>query len=79
MAGYEGTDHINGAGIALDMNEANRHAKSAYEDYALLSEFDIRTVRESIGWHLVEQNGHFDFSSILLRVKVAKELGLQIN
>ncbi len=79
MAGYEGADHVNGAGTPLSMNEANRHDSRAYEDYALLSEFGIRTVRESIGWRLVEQNGHFDFSSILSRLKAAKELGLQIN
>lgn len=79
MAGYEGADHINGAGIPLSMNQANRHESRAFEDYALLSEFGIRTVRESIGWRLVEQNGHFNFSSILLRLKAAKELGLQIN
>ncbi|MDI1310345.1 MAG: NAD(P)-binding protein [Methylotenera sp.] len=79
MAGYEGADHINGAGISLAMNEANRHASRAYDDYLLLSELGIRTVRESIGWRLVEKNGHFDFSSILLRAKAAKELGIQIN
>lgn len=79
MAGYEGADHINGAGIPLSMNDANRHSEKAYEDYALLSEFGIHTVRESIGWRLVEQNGHFDFSSLLPRVKAAKALGIQIN
>lgn len=79
MAGYEGADHVNSVGIPLSMNDANRHTSRAYEDYALLSEFGIRTVRESIGWRLVDQNGHFDFSSILSRVKAAKELGLQIN
>src|SRR3954470_14516153 len=77
MAGYEGADHINGAGIPLSMNDANRHSEKAYEDYALLSEFGIHTVRESIGWRLVEQNGHFDFSSLLPRVKAAKALGIQ--
>lgn len=79
MAGYEGADHINGAGIPLAMNEANRHASRAFEDYLLLSELGIRTVRESIGWRLVEKDGHFDFSSILLRAKAAKQLGIQIN
>src|SRR6476620_8066988 len=72
MAGYEGADHVNGAGIPLSMNDANRHEHYAYDDYALLSEFGIRTVRESIGWRLVEQNGRFDFSSILPRLKAAQ-------
>src|SRR5688500_12829497 len=79
MAGYEGADHVNSSGRPLSMNDANQHISRAYEDYALLSEFGIRTVRESIGWRLVEQNGRFDFSSVLPRVKAAKELGIQIN
>lgn len=79
MAGYEGADHVNGAGTPLSMNHANRHESRAYEDYALLSELGIKTVRESIGWRLVEHNGHFDFSSMLPRAKAAEALGLQIN
>ena len=79
MAGYEGADHINGSGIPLSMNHANQHDSKAYADYALLAGLGIRTVRESIGWRIVEQNGLFDFSSVLQRAKAAKELGLQIN
>ena len=78
QSGYEGADHINHNGMPLDMNTANGHQQRALEDYRLLKQFGIRTVRESIGWRLVEKDGQFDFSIIEARVHAAKELGIQI-
>ncbi|MDQ3185993.1 MAG: NAD(P)-binding protein [Pseudomonadota bacterium] len=78
QAGYEGADHINGAGLPLSMNDSTQHTHRAYDDYLLLKEFGITTVRESVGWRLVEKNGNFDFSSIERRARAAQELGLQV-
>ena len=78
QAGYEGADHVNGTGLPLSMNDITHHATLAYDDYLLLNDFDIRTVRESVGWRLVEKDGRFDFSSIEARVRAAEELGLQV-
>ena len=78
QSGYEGADHINHGGTRLDMNHANGHQQRALDDYLLLKQFGIRTVRESIGWRLVEKDGQFDFSVIEARVLAAKELGIQI-
>jgi protoporphyrinogen oxidase/glycosyltransferase involved in cell wall biosynthesis len=78
QAGYEGADHINSVGHHLSMNDLTQHRHHAYEDYTLLQEFGIRTIRESIGWRLVERDGHFDFSSIEARVRAAQDLGLQV-
>jgi UDP-galactopyranose mutase len=78
QSGYEGADHVNHGGMPLDMNSANGHQQRALEDYRLLKQFGIRTVRESIGWRLVEKDGQFDFSIIEARVHAAKELGIQI-
>ena len=78
QSGYEGADHINHGGLPLDMNTANGHQQRAMEDYRLLKQFGIRTVRESIGWRLVEKDGSFDFSIIEARVHAAQELGIQI-
>lgn len=78
QSGYEGADHINHSGTPLDMNSANAHQERAYEDYLLLQQFGIRTVRESIGWRLVEKDGEFDFSIIEARVRAAQALGIQI-
>jgi protoporphyrinogen oxidase/glycosyltransferase involved in cell wall biosynthesis len=78
QAGYEGADHVNHAGRALDMNLVTGHLERARADYALLEEFGIRTVRESIGWRLVERDGVFDFSILDARLQAAQEFGLQI-
>ncbi|HEV7815959.1 MAG TPA: glycosyltransferase [Janthinobacterium sp.] len=78
QAGYEGADHVNHIGQGLSMNQATGHLQRVREDYALLRQFNIRTVRESIGWRLVEQDGRFDFSSLEQRARVAQEMGLQI-
>ena len=78
QAGYEGADHVNHGGMAQDMNRANGHLQRAREDYGLLQQFGIRTVRESIGWRLVEHDGYFDFSIIEGRARAARELGIQI-
>jgi UDP-galactopyranose mutase len=78
QCGYEGADHINHGGRPLDMNSANAHQQRAYDDYLRLHEFGIRTVRESIGWRLVEKEGGFDFSVIEARVRAAQRLGIQI-
>jgi hypothetical protein len=60
------------------MNDATRHTDQAYDDYLLLKEFGISTVRESVGWRSVEKNGRFDFSSVEPRAEAARKLGLQV-
>ena len=78
QAGFEGADHVTHAGRALSMNAATGHLDRVRADYAMLARFGIRTVRESVGWRLVEQGGRYDFSSLDERSRVASELGLQI-
>lgn len=50
MGGFEGADHVNSHGIPLQLNQWNGHGPQLAQDYALLAQFGIRTVRESIGW-----------------------------
>ena len=52
QAGYEGADHVTHGGQPLDMNRATGHLERVREDYLLLRQFGIRSVRESIGWRL---------------------------
>jgi UDP-galactopyranose mutase len=78
QGGYEGADHVNRHGHALDMNAANGHAGRSGADYALLRQFGISTVRESIGWRLVERDSGFDFSEVEARARAARQQGLQI-
>ena len=78
QAGYEGADHINGVGLQLSMNDATQHTNLAYDDYLLLKDFEIGTVRESVGWRSVEKDGYFDFSAIESRAQGARVFGLQV-
>lgn len=78
QAGYEGADHINHGGVPQDMNQANGHQQRGRADYALLQQFGIRTVRESIGWRLAEQDGVVDLRFLDERLQAAQEFGLQI-
>jgi UDP-galactopyranose mutase len=78
QAGFEGADHINHEGRPLSMNHATGHLDRVRADYEGLSRFGIRTVRESVGWRLVEQDGRFDFAILEERARVARELGLQV-
>ncbi|PLR37616.1 amine oxidase [Chimaeribacter coloradensis] len=78
QAGYEGADHINPLGEPLSLNEATGHFAKVREDYTALLGFNMRTVRESVGWRLVEKDGQFDFSSLEERARIARELGIQI-
>lgn len=78
QAGYEGADHINRAQKALSMNQSTGHLNSVFDDYSMLQQFGIKTVRESIGWRLTEVNNEFDFSSVISRATAAQKLGIQI-
>ncbi|WP_411704217.1 NAD(P)-binding protein [Edaphovirga cremea] len=78
QAGYEGADHRNRLGESLSMNEATGHIERVREDYKALKSFNISTVRESVGWRLVEGSKGYDFSSVAARMEAANETGIQI-
>jgi glycosyltransferase involved in cell wall biosynthesis len=79
MGGYEGADHVNGAGVALDMARANGHLDRLDEDYERAAALGLRTVRESIGWRLTETApGRFDLSRPRRIAQAARRHGLQV-
>src|SRR5918999_518128 len=61
-----------------DMLAATQHVEQAEEDYARLRGLGIRVAREGVRWHLVEQGGAFDFSSLAPLVAAAKRQGIQV-
>jgi beta-glucosidase/6-phospho-beta-glucosidase/beta-galactosidase len=77
MGGFDGADHINSSGVALSMTELTQHDSHVDDDYRRLADFEIRTVRESASWRIIERNGRYDFSSLQTRVTGAKRLGMQ--
>jgi UDP-galactopyranose mutase len=78
IAGYEGACHINESGTRLDMTAFVQHDRQVAQDYALLHNAGIATVRESVRWPLIERFGQFDYSSITPMLKAAHDNGIQI-
>lgn len=55
MGGYECCDMINRYGNRVDLLTLTGHTHRLKEDYRLLDQLDIRTIREGIRWSVVEQ------------------------
>lgn len=79
MGGFEGADHVNGLGVALDMYTVTGHCEQLEEDHRRAAAYGIRTVRESIGWRLCEPSpGQFDFERARRIALSARAHGLQV-
>jgi hypothetical protein len=78
IAGFECSCQINSHGKRIDMTAALRHDELAAEDYAMLHSIGIRTARDGVRWHLVDQGGRYDFSSFAPMVKAAREKNIQV-
>lgn len=79
MGGYEGADHVNGAGEALDMVAATGHDRRLDADYRAARRLGLRCVRESVGWRLAEQpDGRFDLTRAVRMAEAASRHGLHI-
>ncbi len=79
MAGFESACHVNSKGVRLDMIRATQHDHFIDEDYVNLTHMRIRSVRETVRWHLVEATpGVFDFASMDLMVEAAGRHGIQL-
>src|ERR1051325_2484430 len=62
LGGFECSTLVNSRGVRIDELKWTGHDRRAAEDYALLRERGIRTVRDGIRWNLVDRNGRLDFS-----------------
>jgi beta-glucosidase/6-phospho-beta-glucosidase/beta-galactosidase len=78
MGGFEAATHINGAGTRLDMIAATQHDRLVDEDYQMLKELGITSVRDAVRWPLIERNGQFDFSSLARMVVAAERHEIQV-
>ncbi len=77
MGGYERGDHAETAKAGL-ASALPGEAAQVRADYRRVLEFDIRTVRETSDWALVDRAGRLDFRPLEDRAKAAAELGVQI-
>lgn len=79
QGGFEGSSHRRHDGQQLDMIAACRHDTFAEEDYALMRQSGLRTVRDALRWHLIERwPGRYDWSSFLPMLRAARASGVQV-
>ena len=79
LGGFECSSHRLRNGRRLDLIHATRHDQFAELDYRRLVEFDIRTARDGIRWHLIETEPyHYDFSCVLPMIAAAQDAGVQV-
>ena len=79
--GFEGADHINALGIALDMAAMTGHIAQVRNDYRRARSLGIRTVRESVGWRVATRDAAvdaFDFDRVHRMLDAAERTGLSI-
>jgi beta-glucosidase/6-phospho-beta-glucosidase/beta-galactosidase len=78
IGGYECADLINNRGNRVDLLVETGHSERAYDDYKMLAEAGIKTVREGIRWSYVEKQPHqYDFSEVKERIAAAQATGIQ--
>lgn len=80
MGGFECSTHRRGGdGRRLDLIAATRHDQFAVEDYARLADAGIRTARDGLRWHRIEETpGRYDFASIIPLLRAARRAGVQV-
>jgi beta-glucosidase/6-phospho-beta-glucosidase/beta-galactosidase len=78
IGGYECADLINNRGNRVDLLSETGHDERALEDYTLLANAGIKTVREGIRWSFVEKQPYqYDFSEVKARMAAARASGIQ--
>lgn len=78
IGGFECADHLNRSGERVSLLRITEHDIRAEEDYQLLLDIGISSVREGICWSDVElADGSYDFSEVLNRINIAEKLGVQ--
>ena len=78
LAGFECSTHRRRDGRRLDLLALTQHDRFVERDYAELARLGIRTVRDGVRWHRVEQvPNHYDWSSFLPMLQAARLSGMQ--
>lgn len=73
QGGFECSTHKRPDGRRLDLLAATGHDEHAAGDYTQLAAHGIRTVRDGLRWHLIEQRtGHYEWSSFLPFLRAAR-------
>jgi hypothetical protein len=79
MGGFECSSHKRPDGVRLDLVRSTGHANLAANDYRACARLGLRTVRDGLRWHLIEETpGRYDWSSWLPMVEAAAEAGVEV-
>jgi beta-glucosidase/6-phospho-beta-glucosidase/beta-galactosidase len=77
--GFEGASHRRRDGVRIDSIATSLHDERAIADYALLRSIGIRTARDALRWHLIEQvPGQYDWSSAHGQLRGARAAGAEV-
>jgi glycosyltransferase involved in cell wall biosynthesis len=70
--------HDEAEGRRLDVIAAVEHDRYAAQDYQQLAGFNIRTVRDGFRWHMIDNAGNYDWTSIRPMLEAAAKTGTQV-
>ncbi len=79
LGGFECATHRRRDRTRIDVLATIHHDAQAAQDYTLLAQCGIRTVRDGLRWHLIESSpGVYDWSSFLPQLDAAFAAGTQV-
>lgn len=78
MAGFECTYALAQKRRRLDLLAATRHDQLVEDDYQMIKEAGILSVREGLAWHQIDKgSGQYDFSRFTPLFEAGQKLGIQ--
>ena len=79
MAGFECSSHRRPDGVRLDLIRGTAHDILALDDYRRCASLGLRTIRDGLRWHLIEERpGVYDWSSWLPMLEAAAEAEVEV-
>jgi beta-glucosidase/6-phospho-beta-glucosidase/beta-galactosidase len=79
MAGFECSSHRRPDGVRLDLIRSTGHEGCVADDYRACAALGLRTIRDGLRWHLIEQSpGTYDWSSWSPMLEAAASTRVQV-
>lgn len=79
MGGFECSTHRLRTGRRLDLVHSTQHDRFVRDDFRLLQQCGMKTVREGLRWHLIDVQPHrFDFSTARPIIQAAAACGTEV-
>src|SRR5690242_15764195 len=78
MAGFECATGINSSLQPIDQLAATHHDRLLDEDYRMLGDIGLTTIREGVRWPRVDQRGRLDTSEVKKVLEAANRAGCEL-